>query len=106
MIMERYADYEQQISVFLENMDENDYMQSFLYFVDYIENELIQIPETKKETDEDGQTVIHSATRESEGQKVTEPDIDFKLNTGDIEKYQKMKDFIINEVTKVMHLTL
>ena len=41
MIMERYADYEQQISEFLENMDENDYMQSFLYFVDYVENDVV-----------------------------------------------------------------
>ena len=89
--MERYGDYEQQISEFLENMDENDYMQSFLYFVDYVENDLIQIPEAKKDADEviheDGQTVIHSATRESEGQKVTEPDIDPKLKSENTEKF-------------------
>ena len=68
--MEKYTDYEKQITEFLDNMDENDYMQSFLYLLDYIECDLIKVPTAavveKKDNDEDGTVIQSSATRDSE----------------------------------------
>ena len=66
--MEKYPDFEKQITEFLDNMDENDYMQSFLYFLDFVENDLTKAPKEKKEKeiDDDGHIVFQSETRESE----------------------------------------
>ena len=63
--MEKYPDFVKQITEFLDNMDENDYMQSFLYFLDFVENDLTKAPK-EKESDDDGHIVFNSETRESE----------------------------------------